>query len=116
MALCHSEDGSITSSSDVSYLMQNVSCTGRGSHNVCHEMKNVAFFKTKNAFFYLLIFWINNVNMFQRFNTVTLISIPTCKAYETELVILGLCTMSSAVHDLTLSLLRLVLLPGYYFQ
>lgn len=54
--------------------------------------------------------------MFQRFNNITVISIRTYKAYENELVILRLCTMSSAVHDLTLSLLRLVLLPGYYFQ
>lgn len=71
-------------------------------------MKNVALFKT--------IFLDNNVNLFQRFNSVTVISIPTCNAYEKELVIPRLCTMSSAVHDLTLSLLRLVLLPGYYFQ
>lgn len=80
------------------------------------KWKNVASFKTKNAFFDLFIFWNNNVNMFQRFNNITVISIRTYKAYENELVILRLCTMSSAVHDLTLSLLRLVLLPGYYFQ
>lgn len=53
--------------------------------------------------------------MFQTFNNITVISVPACKAYESELV-MRLCTMSSAVHDLTLSLLRLVLLPGYYFQ
>lgn len=35
--------------------------------------------------------------------------------YENELVIEEHCTTSSAPHDLTLSLLRLVLLPGYYF-
>lgn len=117
MARWHSrEHSSISSSSDVSYLMQNIECTGRSSHNICYEMKNVALFKTKNAFFDLLIFWKNNVKMFHRFNNITVISIPTCKAYENELVILRLCTMSSAVHDLTLSLLRLMLLPGYYFQ
>lgn len=37
------------------------------------------------------------------------------RGYENELVIQKHCTTSSGLHDLTLSLLRLVLLPGYYF-
>lgn len=37
------------------------------------------------------------------------------RGYENELVIQEHCTTSSGLHDLTLSLLRLVLLPGYHF-
>lgn len=37
------------------------------------------------------------------------------RGYENESVIQEHCTTSSGPHDLTLSLLRLVLLPGYYF-
>lgn len=37
------------------------------------------------------------------------------RCYENELLIWELCITSCCLHDLTLSLLRLVLLPGYYF-
>lgn len=43
------------------------------------------------------------------------INVPASWGYENELVIQKHCTTSSGLHDLTLSLLRLVLLPGYYF-
>lgn len=59
-----------------------------------------------------------NANMLERYDRAVMNVLARRGdggGYENELVIEEHCTTSSAPHDLTLSLLRLVLLPGYYF-
>lgn len=53
--------------------------------------------------------------MLNRYRGKIEINVHRCRGYEKRLIMQEHCATSCLLHDLTLSLLRLVLLPGYNF-
>lgn len=88
---------------------------GHYSWSTTHRIsKHVNLYKTapKN----LLNYWItNNAKMLMGYCDKIVMNVHASRGYENGLFIQEQSVTSCCWHDLTLSLLRLVLLPGYYF-